>query len=459
MFKGIAWVLGIALLALAGLFGINATDEELSQLARTALRVPPPPAASERNGYIDFLALRAPADAPTYATGLEQLAAQREQTNGQLGHDLPDLGDDPRVRRCQWVDFIDCVAGSPNVAAVIESHAVLLLRYRAMREQPDFVELSSDATPFAILPAYRPLAYGHRLSLMVAARRFNAGEVADAIKELEAEFGFYRKVAAGSRTMLLKMIAFEYLDSSALFAADLARRMSRRETALWQRLHALLRAPTKAESDVSVELNEGLARTVRWMRTRRFLREPDWVYRSDESLGETRPRAWWDPVAPWLYRPHYSVNRYVAKYRIMQSTIELPSKKFLGALAQYRARAAALEPAGWRRWVLSPATQRLYLLEHYDASDYVGRMYGHAAFQALVALQVRLRAAGITRPAAVQAALRGPLGAAYSSPFAGAPFQLDANRMSLGFECEEKKYLTLTARERTFQNGRVELPL
>jgi hypothetical protein len=456
--RGIAWLLGIAVLALAVLFGINATDEALSEQAQAALRTPPPPPASERNGFIDFLVLGAPADAPTFATGLKELGRWHSKEQGEHASSVVVL--DPRLPRCRRGEFLSCVAaapGQPPLKELIDSHAVFLKRYRAMREKPEFVELFVAGSPEDPLPAYIGLASGQRLSLMRAAIDFNSGAGASAIGELEAEFAFYRKVAVTSRTLLPKYMAFAMLDGAALFAAELARKTSPREKVLSTRLGKLLRAPTKAELDFTAAWDQELARTAAWMRTRRYVRLSDELYASLKAQGQARTQPWWDPVAPWLYRPHYGVNLHVARVRSLQAIAELPSKDFLGALGEHRARAEALAPAGWKRLVLSPVGHNHFYFDH-DPSDEVGRMHGHTALQALVALQARLRAAGIAKPADVLAALDGPLGAAYPDPFTGRPFRFNPQRMTLGFVCE-LNYLTGVARDLRAANGRVELPL
>src|SRR3954463_292682 len=151
--KSIAWLLGVAALAVAALIAINATDDELSAEARALLplRATPPP--REVNGFIDFMALTAPADAPTYETGVKRLAAMQLQ-----GRDtLPDMGVDPRLPRCTPLQFMSCVAGKPALREIVELHGVFLQRYRAMREKPEFVDLVDPRSPEDGLPAYQGL--------------------------------------------------------------------------------------------------------------------------------------------------------------------------------------------------------------------------------------------------------------------------------------------------------------
>src|SRR5437868_15072802 len=177
--RAIGWVLGIVLLGLVVLFGINATDDPLSDEAQALLHRAPRPAPSEKNGYIDFLALGAPASAPTYAAGMAQLdALSRFVENTALNVVI-----DPRVRQCERGHFLSCAAASPWAKEVIDSHAVFLARYRAMREKPEFTDLQVPSSPDTLWPAYQDLVNGQRLSLLRAALDFNAGRRVDAVRE------------------------------------------------------------------------------------------------------------------------------------------------------------------------------------------------------------------------------------------------------------------------------------
>ena len=451
--RAIGWLLGILLVGLAVLFGINATDEPLSDEAQALLRMPSPPAPTEKNAYIDFLALGAPASAPTYATGVAQLAAlNRGAYNAEFNVVI-----DPRVRQCERGHTVACAAASPWVKEVIDSHAVFLARYRAMREKPEFRDLDEPPSPYGFTPAYQDLANGQRLALLHAALEFNAGRRLEAVRELEGEFGFYRTMAAGSRSLLPKMMAFAMLDGAALFAAELARGARTSDKEFWRRLQALLRAPTAAELDVLPAMHRQRAQFADWMRTRKYVRLSDADYENLKAAGFPLQRPWWDPVAPWLYRPNYSVNRFVAQTRIMLAIAELPARQFRAALPEYRARAAALEPPRWKRMLVSPAATFNYYFAEDDHADYVARMYGFSGVQALVGLQVRLRAAGITKPADVARALAGPLGSAYPDPFTDRSMEFDQEKMTIGFPCEVP-YLTGVARWIEAQ-GKVALPL
>lgn len=449
-------LLGAGVLALAALFAVNATDEALSAEAQALLAGLQPPLASEANGFIDFLALAEPAEVPAYVAGLKHLAAYRNQAKEPLP-EMSGVSIDSRVSDCKRGHYLACAAELP-VGEILDAHQPFLTRYRALREKPQFTDLIVATSPAEVIPSYQWLVHGNRLSLLAAAARLNAGERDAALAELEAEYTFFRKVAAGSRTLLPKMVAFAMLDATAMSSSEFARTLPPSAGNLWRRLEAITRAPAKSELDVTGPLRVELGQEAAMMMKRRNVRLPDAYYETMRAVGDPKTRPWWDPVAPWLFRPHYSVNQLVAMQEVLLRVVDAPPTTIFAEIDRRRAQAKQLEPGSLERWILSPAGHLLPALADYDPTDYVVRMHGHAATQALVALQVRLRALGAATPEAVAAALAGPLGAAHLNPFTGKPMDFDAQAMTLGFACEEK-HLTGAARGLRTAKGKVELLL
>jgi len=458
-----ALLVALLTLALAAWFGINATDEELSNEARAAMIVPPPPAPSEKNGFLDFLALGAVETASTKEVALSRLHALNNQKRGDHlelpSSGFPGVRIDKRMPRCRPGESscLDAAAGHPHLQDLIDSHRVFLLRYRAMREKPQFTNLLVPTSPEDVSPAYQELFEGQRLSMLTAAVQFNAGDRAGAIQELEKENAFHRRIAAGSRTLLDKMIAYAALDRDALFIAEIARRISPGEIALWRHLQALARLPTKDELDVVPSLKEEIAAQIRWMQTRRYVRLPDSYYellKFDPGIG-TRP--WWDSFAPYLYRPHQSVNLFAARAPIMLAVAERPSTEFFKASEAARERARALTPGIVSGTILNPVGRNHYHLNH-DYLEYIGRMHGFAGVHTLVRLQVTLRARGISKPDEVRAALAGPLGRSYLDPFTGESIHFEPSTGTIGFDTQPK-YISGVARTLVERYGRMALPL
>jgi len=465
--KGAAWLLGGCTLLLAAWFGINATDEPLSDAARATLAIPRPPAPDRDNGFLDFLVLGAPADVPTFEAALERLNAINDQSSGQLAP--PPWGNfrsDPRLQRCRFgaaqgesADMPPCfefATREPWIPAALEAHAALLGRYRAMRAKTRFVSLFEAKSPEDALPSYAEVLEGQRLVLLGAARRFHAGDRGGAVRELERDFAFYRRMAADATTLLDKMIAFVGLDRASLFVAELARRTPRGDAVLWRRLEALLAPLTKAELDVVPSLRREFADVVRWTQTRRYVRLSEASWEILAYSGKTRP--WWDPVAPYLYRPHQTVNWFAARCPLFLAVAERPSTEFFQAIEAARARASTLDPGPVARVILNPAGWDHPLVSNCDSSDYIARMHARAGVQTLVRLLVRLHARGITRPEDVASALAGPLGRAHPDPFTGKPMRYDSATRTLGFDAEPK-YLSGVARGSRQRYGRMALRL
>lgn len=464
--KGAAWLLGLCVLALAAWFGINATDEELSEEARAALALPPLPAPDRDNAFLDFLVLDAPADVPTFEAGLEQLKAYSNQAGGEVA-DPPwgRIRRDPRLQRCifgaapgESADAPPCfeAALEPWVADSLEAHAAMLERYRLMRAKARFANLIESKSPEDVLPAYGAMLDSQRLVLLGAARRFQAGDRPGAMREVEREAAFYRRMAAQATTLLDKMIAVAVLDRAALFVAELARRAPRGEAGLWRRLESLVAPPTKAELDLVPLLRGEQANLVAWLRTRNHVRFSDAVWEAFAYSGKTRP--WWDPLAPYLHRPHQTVNWLVARCRIFLALAETPSTEFASASEAARERARALDPGPVKGLLMNPAGWRNPLHDGCDRADYFARMHARAGVQTLARLLVRLHAKGITKPEQVAAALAGPLGQAHPDPFSGQPMRYDAATRTVGFDVKES-HLSGVARGLRQRYGRMALRL
>jgi hypothetical protein len=254
------------------------------------------------------------------------------------------------------------------------------------------------------------------------------------------------------------MISYAALDRDALFIAEIARRISPEETALWPRLEALARAPTKDELDVAPALKQEIATIVRWMQTRRYVRLPDSEYELEKILpGSIGTRPWWDSFAPYLYRPHQSVNLFAARAQIMLAVAERPSTEFFKASDVARERMRALAPGILWGTILNPVGHNHYHLRG-DYLDFIGRVHGFAGVHTLVHLQVMLRATGTSKPEEVLAALAGPLGRSHLDPFTGKPMRFDPSTGRIGFDTQ-LKYISGAARALVERYGRMALPL
>jgi len=403
------------ILAAAAVFGINATDEELTELARNAMSVPPAPPTSSSNGYTDFLAL----DEISIDTRLKKSCG-------------------PEPGRC-----LKFASDNPELVQLSARDDEFAARYLAMRSKAEFVDLHEDTGPDGRIPHYGYLIWGQGRSLTYAASLANRGRLETAVTELEAENAFHRRVATGARSLITKMVGLSTLQRDAFFASELARIPGKQATAVLGRLLAVVRPLAEVEIDVRKSHEIERAQRISWMQTRRYVRLSDDYYRFfKESFELELSRPWWDPIAPYLYRPHQSINRYVTQTEILHGVAELPATEYAtGAAAAYeKARALSprglasifVNPVGNRHPYLSVAPGGLVNKEGYTA--YFARARATQAIYTMVALQIRLRDAGITRPSAVEHAQEGPLFRAHPDPFTGKPMRFDPNTRTIGFK-------------------------
>jgi hypothetical protein len=411
-----SWIIGLVALALAAIFGINATDEELTDLTKKAMVMPPVPPVSPENGYTDWLALQG---INIDSRLLRSCRPERDQC-------LKYAADNP--------DLVQLSAGDDEFGAL----------YRTMRRKPQFVDLSDPKSPDDPLPVFENLFQAQRRSLVFAAGMANKGRLESAIAELEAENTFHRRMAAGSRFLITRMIAFNLLHRDALFTSELARTRGERATALLGRLKMIVRPLTDAEIDMRKVLEQARAQGISWMQTRRYVRLSDDYYKTvSEVYSINKSRPWWDPLAPYLYRPHQSVNLYAAQTEVLFRVASAPSKDFTLALEAARAQARALAPRGFTSMFINPVGRAHPLIGlgelvddeklTPDLTPYIGRAHVTQALNSLVALQIELRATGVSSLPAIGRALDGPLFAAHPEPFTGKPMHFDARTRTIGF--------------------------
>jgi len=434
--KEVRWGLGIVVaipaLLVVLVLAINATDVPLSDAAQAALRVPPPPPPSERNGYVDSLGLAAPDGMSAYEAGLKALAADPKAEPWKrrtIGEQMPSC----------WREESACLrlaSASAVLRSVLESERVFLDRYRAMQAKPEFVDLWPAAdSPNDAISGYQDFLNGLRLSLADAAVLFNAGDRGRAIAIVQREQAFFRRMAVGSRSLIQQMIAFAGISRTELFAAELARRLSIGDKALWQKLEGALQPLSAVELDVTGALRFEHAQGVKFRQTRRFVRFSDATYEAFAMMGTPRTRHWSDALWPYLYRPRYNTNHYVARTDLLLKAGAVPAADFLRTVDALTAQADALLPAEWVRWFVNPVGwDHEYLGSRVGETDYIGRSHGLAAMQALVRLQVRLRAEGARDPDLVRRAIAGPLGKEFHNPFDGRPALFDETLEAIGFE-------------------------
>ncbi|MCE9639509.1 MAG: hypothetical protein K8S22_05060 [Betaproteobacteria bacterium] len=434
--KVLLWALVALAIAVGAVLGVNAIDDDLSAEATALMVMPQPPAPSERNGYVDSLGLGAAEGESPYTVGLKVLAALKAQDQPgfkaspvwQATIDLHNVQIDKEVVACKPAEMscLELTAGKPESARLVAKYDGLLARYRAMRAKPEFVELYYPARfQSTVLAGMSP----RRLMLYSITVKASAGDLEGAVRELELENAFHRKMAAANTTLLQKMISVSFLQQDALFISDLVRTKFESMAPFLPRLEALMRPLSAEEANMANVLRLDATVTA-------FI-----LYNQANApffLPVERP--WWHSMAPLLYRPAETVNLYAAQNALLRTIAGVPAPQYFKAADEAARKARALAPQGPANYLVNPVGRGSMAYDNKDESfnsiGYMARIHDTQGLYALVAVQLRLRAAGTATPAAIAAALAGPLGAARPDPYTEKPMSYDPKTNSLGFESQ-----------------------
>jgi hypothetical protein len=426
-----AAVLVLVVVAFGALVAVNAFDESLTPEATALLEPKTLPAPSEKNGYVDMLAIGAPADANTYAAGLKVLEAYRAQD--QPGFKWTDEWKasvkpatpvvDKKLNACApsaKTSCLEAVAANPELAKVVAAHEAVFVRYRAIREKPEYVELVAPR----LFDAWMPMAPSslHMLSLAAAAASVQAGDLEAAVKELEQENAFLRKAAAGAVNFGQKLVSVSYLGSNALFVAEVARRPDAQ--AYLPRLQALMQPLSAQEAGVETAMrNEGKTYAVQFGNL------------NFAAFASDLNGPWERWLARLFYRPRETANIWARRSALLSQAAQVPVAQYRATVENAKRESGAMLSLTFPGTLVNPVGKSLLeLMGSTSGLEYVGRVHDTQALLALVSTQLALRAAGAATPDAIAAALSGPAGRARPDPYTGKPMLYDAKAGTLGFE-------------------------
>ena len=250
MLKRLAkWTLGGAAALVVLAVAMNAFDEDVHPEVKAYLEARPPAVPDERNGYFHVVGLAVEGAEP-HAAGQSYIAAIAEAQERRLaGQEVqwPELGPHLPIELKGAGELCLMESGAPCLQRVradpagarklLAEHALLLERYRALLEYPDYLETQQLRHYEAPMPGYLPLVAGQRLFHVQAALRLEEGKAIQVAYDLERSVKLSRRMLAGSATLLGKMLAAAHARRAALF--------------LSQMLPALARADRKALAAVA----------------------------------------------------------------------------------------------------------------------------------------------------------------------------------------------------------------
>jgi len=211
--RGLLVLLSLLGVCVTVIIGTNLVDEDLSPAARKLLVAPAPTVPDSANGYFVLLGMNAPKDTDPLEAGIKLQATQdREYRENPLRTEYtqapPAATDASSKERCQLrVD--DCVGlylkNKPALLEWTASQEVWRTRYGRLMGMKDFEErpFLSAHMPW---PAYAPVVRAAEMNLISAVLAIDAGDADAGLTAIAAEIKGHRRLLAGSRMLIWKMI-------------------------------------------------------------------------------------------------------------------------------------------------------------------------------------------------------------------------------------------------------------
>ena len=413
------WLVIVAAALAAALAAINAFDEDLQPEVAAFLEPKPIAVPEKRNGFFQMVGLSAPADDDAHAAGVRYLEevgrAEARRIGGDREVHWPQHPGKPlSLPKLCGMEGASClvqVAADEGAARdVVAAHRALLARYRALLAYPEYVETQQLLHPETPLVPFVPLSAAQRVFFVDAALALRAGRAEGLAADLERSLALSRRMLAGSRTVIGKMIAAAHARRAVQFTSELLASPS-----AWARRHAGWLAEALAPlSPAELRLGEVLGMEFRMQLS--VLRE---------CGAELAPRA-----LCYFLQPNATANMDYHRYYQPFTELDAAPPEKLDAMRRALKARDLSDPPWWLAY--NPVGKLLSANAHPDWSDYVVRTHDVDALMRLVALQAAIVASGT-------AAERIPELAAvrerrYADPYTAQPMQWDASRRQLYFE-------------------------
>ena len=413
-------VFGLAIVALAFALVVNLRDEPLVGEAAELMKAPAASVPKEQNAFYYVVGFEAPLKEDPHKAGLAWLDAldttQQKLLSGGAEAPWPPQPRGlakieayciPEKASCiRWLK--DTTEGRPALA----DHAPIVARYRRVLAYPAYAEATDPRLYSYPLPRYVAFGTAQRFLLLDIAQRLERGEIDEALAALRDEIAFDRRMLAGSRTLLHKMIAAAELQRAAVFASDVLatyrKEIGPRAATLAQALKPL----TADERALAPALRTDFVVAATSLEPRR-LRAEDLGLRVDTRL--VRP----------FYQHRATVNMI---YRLTQawSAVDNVPASELG-VAMIRAKEAEPQFSA-RGAIYNPVGKALFFNNLPQLTASFERVHDTDALVRLVGLQAEIVAQDVKADDVPAFAKRMP------DPYTGKPFAWNADKLQLSFE-------------------------
>lgn len=435
-FRLISWIAGIIALLFIALVLINLFDENLDPGARAALDRSFTEKDTE-NGFFVVAGLYAPADRNAHNYGLSLVTRwSREDAKPRqerdYGYDINNSSFAEMVRKVSpntWCDWSrqSCLGAYAQHDRQIEQAAsdgaLLLQRYQSILGYPSYQDYIAGTldTP---MPPYLGITWVAGVRNAQCALLVQAGHSDACLEMLDEDIRIARKMLAGGRTILGKMVPVMLLNHDYRLLGEILGTDNDAARTYPSQLAGMLAPLSAQELDFSKALLEGFMTAPNLLREVQQLSGGPSALKPLRFLGSTIGRVF------LKYNATLNLDYRLRRLLIEQS--HLSARAYINRLHEYNEKARSIVPRKFNLGMIyNPIGKIMLAVALPDYPTYMLRIHDLSGLRRLVEMQWQILRQGIT-PAQVPAYLK-KAGAQGQNPYTEQPLDWDAGKHTLSF--------------------------
>ena len=450
MFGLLSWIAGIVVLLSVALVVINLFDEDLDPAAQAALdrgfTV-----KDTANGFFVVAGLFAPRDKDAHVFGRTLVSNWSKED--EKPHWQRDYGDDPdtanfagmvrKVSPNSWCDWNEqkCLASylehREQIEKTARDGAILLERYQSILEYPSYQDYM-PGTVQTPMPHYLGIIWAAGVHNAQCALLVNDGRAEACLKLLAQDVEIARKMLAGGRTILGKMVPIVLLNHDYRLLGEILSADNSVANAQSAEISTMLTPLTAQELDFSQALLEG------FITAPSLLREAQEVSETRMGMGSSSTpealRLLGNTVSRVFLKINATLNLDYRQRELLIDQSRLSAREYRDRLDEYNDKAAAMIPRKFNvGMIYNPIGKIMLAVALPDYPTYLFRVHDLNGLQRLVRMQWQILERGVT-PEMIPAFLMGA-GTQGWNPYTEQPLDWEAATRTLSFTPMEQRRL------------------
>jgi len=450
MFGLLSWIAGIVVVLSVALVVINLFDEDLDAAAQAALDRSFTVKDTE-NGFFVVAGLFAPRDRDAHVVG--RTLVSHWSREDEKPHWERDYGDDldtsdfagmvRKVSPNTWCDWNEqqCLPSyiehRQQIAKAAHDGAILLERYQSILGYPTYQDYISGTmqTP---MPHYLGIIWAAGVHNAQCAVLVNDGSMDDCLQLLAQDVAIARKMLAGGRTILGKMVPIVLLNHDYRLLGEILSANNNAARAQSAEIRAMLTPLTAQEMDFSQVLLEGFMTAPSLLREAREVSEAG-TGMSASSTPEAL-RFLGNAISRVFLKFNATLNLDFRQRKLLIEQSRLAAREYRDRLDEYNGKLRAMVPRKFNiGMIYNPIGKIMLAVALPDYPTFLLRVHDLNGLQHLVRMQWQILEQGIA-PEQIPAFLMGA-GAQGWNPYTEQPLDWEAATRTLSFTPMEQRRL------------------